>query len=295
MSAQSVVTGFVRNLKQRKWRYDRIVDRVVQPISTPFKPEPFDIVGADWDSLIVLDACRADLFESVAPIDEFAEYRRVNSPATSTQEWSRRVWKEDQLNTVYTTATPAVPNEPIGIFRSFENLWITSWDDESDTMLPGPVADRAREVVKQYPSMRHVVHFLQPHYPFVFADSDLLEGHEPSHEGLGWTIWDSLREGRISHEDCWRAYQQNLEGVLEVAMDLATDLPGRTVITSDHGNAMGEKPWWSPVELYNHPHDVWHPVLYEVPWAVIDGTNTSEGGDESDSVQDRLAALGYAD
>jgi hypothetical protein len=78
---------------------------------------------------------------------------------------------------------------------------------------------------------------------------------------------------------------------------------GRTVITSDHGNLVGERAWPVPVRLYGHPEGIRHPALVKVPWAVIEGDGrravVDEGvhavtGEADEVVEQRLRDLGYA-
>lgn len=60
------------------------------------------------------------------------------------------------------------------------------------------------------------------------------------------------------------AYKANLEMVLAQAAELSKHLSGRIVITSDHGELLGEK------KCYSHPSGSLNPVLIEVPWLVIE-------------------------
>lgn len=61
----------------------------------------------DWDTLIVLDACRHDLFETVVDIDQFDEYRHVVSLGGATPKWTRRNFAEETFSdTVYVASDP---------------------------------------------------------------------------------------------------------------------------------------------------------------------------------------------
>jgi hypothetical protein len=107
--------------------------------------------------------------------------------------------------------------------------------------------------------------------------------------------------GLVSRERLWEAYLDNLELVLEHVWQLSDELGGRTVITSDHGNLLGERAWPVPVRLYGHPRGVRSKPLVTVPYAVIDGTRrevTSGGVGASSAADDatvteRLRMLGY--
>lgn len=96
----------------------------------------------------------------------------------------------------------------------------------------------------------------------------------------------------------WRAYIENLQLTLPHVERLCDELPGKTVVTSDHGNAFGE---WG---VYGHPHNRYLDCLINVPWLEFDGDDTrkkvttgeiDETTTEFDEgvVDDRLSALGY--
>lgn len=53
------------------------------------------LMDEEWDVLVILDACRADLFEEIAELAYFEEYTRVNSGASSTREWAKRQFASD--------------------------------------------------------------------------------------------------------------------------------------------------------------------------------------------------------
>jgi len=61
-------------------------------------------------------------------------------------------------------------------------------------------------------------------------------------------------------------YEQNLRLVMEEVTDLVEDLDGKVVITSDHGEAFGEKGVWG------HHVETHIPALLEVPWMEVEGT-----------------------
>lgn len=67
-----------------------------------------------------------------------------------------------------------------------------------------------------------------------------------------------------------KAYLENLKLVLSHASDLAQNLSGTSVITSSHGERLGER------GCFEHPYGVSDPFLLEVPWFIINkGTDTT--------------------
>ena len=54
------------NWADRGWWRQRFIARVIGPtLKQIHRPESVDYMSRDWDNLIILDACRADMFEEV--------------------------------------------------------------------------------------------------------------------------------------------------------------------------------------------------------------------------------------
>jgi hypothetical protein len=108
-------------------------------------------------------------------------------------------------------------------------------------------------------------------------------------------IWQKLQAGKVSREEVWAGYRENLELALDDIDLLLENVDAeKVVITSDHGNALGE---WA---VYGHPPTMPLDCLRVVPWiettAVDRGTHEPETEYQADADTDReeqLAALGY--
>ncbi|MDB2270856.1 hypothetical protein PM032_07450 [Halorubrum ezzemoulense] len=267
------------------------------------------VMAEDWDNLLILDACRYDMFSNRIDIDGELE-SRISLGSTS-EEFMEKNFDEKQFHdTVYVNANPFIPrlNLDDGTFHAVVNC-LNDWDTELQTVRPEIVAERAREASEQYPNKRLIVHFMQPHAPFIGERGRKMIGG-------GWTmdhdvekepgVWDQLRDGRdISLNTVWEAYNENLDLVLEEVKPLLTDLDGKSVITADHGNLVGERLRPIPTRRkYGHPYGVHTEELVKVPWFIMDGSNRKEisadspvkSNDESvsdEKLEDRLEALGY--
>ena len=260
-----------------------------------------DFMTADWDNLVILDACRYDLFAEANTLE--GDLRKVASKGTGTDMFlDANVDGRAFPDTVYLTANPHLHFQR-GEFHDVIRLWETDWDDDLDTVVPEVVTDRAIDAHERYPNKRLVAHFVQPHYPFIgetgleLIESDMaIRGFLEDHK----SIFHHLAEGTVDHDVVWRAYRENLELTLPHVRRLIDELPGRTVVTSDHGNAFGE---WG---VYGHGGPK-IPALIDVPWlviddgerkAVVDGDETVSTYDLSavrgdGAIEDRLADLGY--
>lgn len=78
-----------------------------------------------------------------------------------------------------------------------------------------------------------------------------------------------------ARETLERYYETNLRTVFPAAVDLAADLEGRVVITSDHGEAFGEQGIWE------HHVETPIPELIEVPWLVVEDIPAERPSDDS--------------
>lgn len=264
----------------------------------------------DWDNLIILDACRADLFEKTADIQQFDRYERRVSAGSMTREWTRRNFAGGQFgNTVYVSANPYTSTIAGDAFHDLREVWRDDFDDEERTVLPTAVTKEARSAHLDNPNKRLVVHYMQPHYPFIGRPDLRFQSWHPAEIVDGSTgderphdPWQALSLGLVERKTVWEAYANNLGEVLNNVLALAAGLNGKTVVTSDHGNMFGERAWPVPVRLYGHPEGVRHPALTEVPWAIINAEECREVTDgdvkpvdavDSEVVNSRLQDLGY--
>ncbi|WP_255196458.1 hypothetical protein [Halorarius litoreus] len=256
----------------------------------------------DWDTLLVLDGCRADLFEDVSNIR--GTYRTVNSMGTHTGEFLRSNFADDQfLDTVYLSANPQLINHDVASnFYACEFLWETCWDDSLATVPPEKVTERLLRATEKYPDKRIIAHYIQPHYPFIGETGQAIEHGSITGNGVianereHPTVWSLLEDGMVKKSLVWQAYRENLEIVLDAIDDALEELDGKTVITADHGNALGE---WG---LYGHPGERHVKSLTEVPWlelefgerrTIVEGKNRQVQASESTIVNQRLEDLGY--
>jgi hypothetical protein len=235
-----------------------------------------DFFDDDWDNLLILDACRYDVFADV--FEEFdlpGTLEARESRGSATPEFlSGNIDGKRLRDTVYVTATTMLYREG-AINRNVDiDLFdiVDTWEDSIDHgefgVRPETMAEKAIETLEKYPNKRLVVHFIQPHIPFVG------EGGQGLNE-LGDDIWSAKRLGRVdvSDETLEDAYRENLRAVLPEVQRLLKELEGRTVVTSDHGQMLGERASPVPVKEYGHPEGLYTEELLKVPWLVVDRGN----------------------
>jgi hypothetical protein len=224
----------------------------------------------EWDVLVVLDACRADLLRAVAPETDFLdEVETLRSVGSSSSEWLENTFRGEPE----TTATAMVTGNTwtdryleADWFRALDEVWKYAWDDNLGTVPADAVTDRAIALARSHDPDRLIAHYMQPHHPFV---ADPLAGDDGmartgSHSNTA-NPWVLLRRGEVTSTEVWAAYEATLRHVLAEVATLVENVSGRVVITADHGNLFGE---WG---LYGHPMHTPVPALLRVPWAVTAG------------------------
>lgn len=262
-----------------------------------------DLFEADWDNLIILDACRYDMFAEANSLPGELESRR--SKGSHTTEFLRANFAGRELHdTVYVTASPMYYRDKENLNTSLHaviNVWKEGgWHDEYRTVPPETVTKAATQAAEEYPHKRLLVHFLQPHYPFIgptgreHFDLDDLDFE-----------WDIALSGELDISDrvLWEAFEENLELVLPHVETLMNELPGKTVVTADHGQMINERSFPIPMKEYGHPPGLYTEELVKVPWLqynngdrrniLAEQSNSSETTVEESDVQNRLEDLGY--
>lgn len=281
-----------------------------------------NIIDKDWDYLIILDACRYDIFSKVNWID--GDLISWISNGSHSVEFAEKNFKNRELyDTVYTTAN--AHGARIGQ-DSFHDIIFTERNDTEDWasrngMHPKLVYESALDSYNKFPNKRHIFHFMQPHSPYFGEKANKLRARcaEEGVNDLGSTQWEegpnlklALQEGLISLSEFKEVYIENLEFVLRYIENLCDELDGKIVITADHGELLGDQDgFWKYSDLkrqtpngvpVGHPKNVYVPELRKVPYLVIDSAdrpvivseNPKENGKiESNKIEDRLRALGY--
>jgi hypothetical protein len=252
-----------------------------------------NVYEREWDLLVILDACRLDLMaEVIDDVSYLGSLGKLRSVGSSSSEWLERTftdrYRDEIRRTVHVTGNPNTrASLPTREFAHLDEVWEYEWDDELGTIHPDPLTDRAIALHREHDPDRMIVHYMQPHHPFV---------ENPLGEGFGGTDpWDMIRLGEVSREEVWRRYRRNLEYVLEALPLLLNNIDAdRVAVTADHGNLLGE------YGLYAHPAKIAVSQLRDVPWCTTTASDTgryeptiepTRGAD--DVVEDRLADLGY--
>jgi hypothetical protein len=259
-----------------------------------------DVMERDWDNLLILDACRYDCFADENWLD--GDLTRVTSPATESLSYLQATIIGRELHdTVYVTGNPYAEEIPPKTFHDVVPLYGDKWDAEGGTVHPETVVEATGQAAMDYPNKRLIAHFMQPHVPYIGRFGAALEYNRE----FAGDIWSDLRTryGNLADEDLRTAYRENLRLVLEHVEQLLEELDGKTVITADHGELLGERIWPIPIKGYDHYPHLYADGLTQVPWFTItDGMRretvpeqprSENEQQDTEVLTDRLEALGY--
>lgn len=263
-----------------------------------------DVMEGSWDNLIILDGCRDDTFKEVNWIE--GNNRSVTSSASESHSFLTENFIGKTLHdTVYVSGNPYLYDIPEGTFHSVYSAVESEWDADLETVPPEHLAEMAIDAYDQHPDKRLIVHLMQPHAPFIGEQGRRVEqgGWNPNGDSDSF-IWTDLQYGRngVERQEIKQLYQENLAYALEHVERLIDTIDGKTVLTSDHGNLIGDIGFPIPVRGYGHPPHYYHPALVTVPWHVIPGDRRQTQSDPPEKSQeridegvleDRLSDLGY--
>lgn len=161
------------------------------------------ILNGNWDNLIILDACRYDIFEKVYDKYFEADLEKRDSRAGSTQEWLVKNFNELLIDTTYFSANPYINSRGIPLNKTYREdfpAWkptenfgqiVDVWekvDNRFNTTMPNMVIE---SVIKTPSLKRKIIHFIQPHLPFIHPD--LKEEYQ-------WKSKDNLKKSNSEHQ-----------------------------------------------------------------------------------------------
>lgn len=266
---------------------------------TDYHDDGIDVFAEDWDNLLILDACRYDSFAEQSTLDGTLESR--TSRASATREWVRANFGgRDLHDVVYVSANPnyrKVASDIDAEVHAYVDVWQDDYlvGKENTVVPPETVTEHALDAADRYPNKRLLVHYVQPHYPFVGPTGR--EHFDPTA-----TLKEVSREHDVTGDLLDRAYRENVDLVLEEAERLLDHLQGKTVVTSDHGELLGERLAPIPLRAYGHPMGVYVDELVKVPWHVhVNGERkrivaeapVTEDDVDEHAVEEQLRNLGY--
>ena len=249
--------------------------KINQKIHSFNERDGYDVTEKEWDNLLILDSCRYDSFKQHSTFEgQLSKQRSVASHSKAFLE--ENFHGREFHDTIYITANPFANEIPENTFFDMHQLLESDWDEELRTVPPKAVVERTLKIHQENPNKRLIVHFMQPHIPFIGEEwndtnqAGLREGAKKNKAPVGnyHGIWTQIlfNLNNITLEEAIDGYHENLEIVLSEIEYLIHKLDGKSVITADHGNLLGERLSPVPIRGYGHPQGLFVDKLVQVPW-----------------------------
>ncbi len=142
-----------------------------------------NVANEDWDYLLILDACRYDIFERVYRDYLDGDLEKRVSRGSSTPDWLAKTFS-GQTEFTYFSANPYVNSKGLPLNKSFwgssckytwkptdhfseiVDVWDFGWDDRLGTVPPRNVNDA---FLSRPDDTRTIIHYIQPHSPYLAA------------------------------------------------------------------------------------------------------------------------------
>lgn len=252
------------NYKSVRARVSKMLFYPVVGLSSNLVHQEDLIEQEEWDFLIVLDGCSYDYFERLISIR--GKLSCAISPATGTSMWARRTWTR-RYDAVYISANPHINSSGYSYrgkrrksvklfdpdnFRKIVDVWDEGWTEGAKEWGVLPETVNSYAISNLYPHM--VIHYLQPHAPFIGDVKLPVAGAE--------SVRNWLKENNLGAEHYREGYVSNLKRVLRAVKSLLPYLDSKVVITADHGYWDGSNGKFC--------HEGYSPCLQKVPWFEVE-------------------------
>jgi len=268
-------------------------------LSSGHKIKEQDILNEEWDTLVILDACRYDYFKQYYRdyLDGKLEARW--SRGSDTTSWLVNTFTE-RIDATYISANPRINSKGFPLSKFFKepldwkatdyfteiiDVWDTHWDNRLGTVLPQHVT----KVALANRNDRLIVHYIQPHEPYLLGTPPPnpvkkdLTGHPVGkillvplvYTFLPKVVLNASKFGvkrlavmeriylKYGIERLRQLYTANLRIVLGYVSKLVEKLNGKIIITADHGELLEDN-------KIGHPKNSDEFELRTVPWLVIE-------------------------
>jgi len=252
-------------------------------------PPGIDIMEQDWDNLIILDACRFDTFNKINQLSGSLS-SEVTAGYKSSVFMQKNFSGRQLHDTVYITSNPHVDKTLDGggefhhVIRSYEERHDPTDAEFSVEYHPENVFKTAKNSLERFNDKRLIIHFMQPHVPYFgpkaseYRDKVRREHNvafrrmSESEVGKSTVLSDlkhAASKGYLHREELIEVYEENLRICLKYVERLVSELYGKTVITSDHGELLGDPSTLIPYHRFGHECKFAQSNRI-VPWFIVD-------------------------
>lgn len=266
------VNGFSNSLI-----YKTIASKVI-------KQEDLEIVEKEWSNLIILDAARYDFFKKVNDIS--GDLTKRLSGRSSTKFVKTELQNKQLKDVVCVTQDDKYDrylNQSQFHHYEYINQGRRSYQERRN--LEKEMIEKIQNLRRTYPEKRLLTHFMRPHIPWIseyaedlrsqitdrydvtfkFESADSKSDH--LHEPL-YSLYHARQFGLINDAELRKAYEKEMQDIIQSLARLIKNLNGKTIITADHGEMLGER--MPPLFVRHWGHHGFNKEKRTVPWLEVD-------------------------
>ncbi|MCQ6254055.1 hypothetical protein [Methanocaldococcus sp.] len=287
MNINKYISTIIRNWRDPMWWEYVLNLKLLVPILFR-NNDGIYIFNEQWDNLIILDACRYDIFK-----EEFKnrktkgklEYRISRGTDTPSFLMENFNSKEKYNDIIYLSTNPYVEKLLKGKFYKIVSVWKECLDKRYTGVPPKILYEYAVYYMKKYSNKKLIIHFTQPHSPYpngtgetyakeftsAFLKEKIFKLRYKLDNNYYVETWPYIGLKTLKVDKLKEGYRENLKLDIPYIKKLINILPGRTIVTADHGEAFGERLHpLLPIKVYGHPPNVRIPALVKVPWLIVE-------------------------
>ncbi|MCQ4333127.1 hypothetical protein KM295_06420 [Natronomonas sp. F2-12] len=285
-----------------------------------------NIFSKDWDNLIILDSCRYDTLKSITNKNKSSS---IISRGSSSYEFVKNNFEKQLHDTIYITTNPHIEkiekNEFFIIKKIYDEYEDSFNINERRTMLDN-LRKESQRMVHENPNKKLIIHSMIPHAPYISSEAENLrkklseeknitfvnskggrgantqeKAKNKTNPNKFYSLLGAAKNGYISDNRLYEIYKQEVKTGFNWGEKLANELDGKSIITADHGELLGERLLPLLAKEYGHHCNIYCEELRKVPWVVYPSDNrrniiASEPVDTQHTqtnIEENLKALGY--
>lgn len=221
------------------------------------------IKSVNWSTLIVLDACRFDVFQKEVRKTGLKKIlKKVDSENKHTGDFFKHNWSENYPDIILVGSHPRAWEEETQKYSDnfFKAIPVFKKDD---WLNPNLALMKSVQVQLIHPGKKVLIHLVPPHLPYIGKKGkEFLEELGVPQQG-SVRVYKKVQEYGRKHgwEKPRECYRESVRVVLDSIENHVSELKDKVVITSDHGELLGED------GIYNHNMD--REEIRMVPWCEV--------------------------
>ena len=278
--------GLTRFLQDTSFYLRQEITQLPRDVYYFHRNNTHDVLNEDWDNLIILDSARFDFFEKHRVLA--GELSKKQSSGTWSRPYLRRNFGgRDLLDTVYIGENPYIHQVDISGFYAVHAVDVSDITVARTGCDPMDNTQKICNITDMYPHKKLIIHLMQPHTPHYTSTGERYD-----------TPINNSGSSRPENDERLRTRYINsmIFGMLRAAI-INLSLNGKTVVTADHGENLGEL--INGNKIYGHKNFTLECEV--VPWLELptrERKQTLRGDvqqniDLSDHVSNQLEFLGY--